>query len=865
LTPAPLVATYRIQLRPGFGFAETAEVVPYLARLGISHLYLSPAFDAVPASAHGYDVVDPARLRDELGGVLGFELLVAAAQADGLGIVLDIVPHHMAAHAANRWWWDVLELGQSSRYARHFDIDWDPPERRLRGSVLLPVLGDHFGRVLEAGDLKIEQAAGGRFQARYFEHVAPLSPATAGDLLATAAGRAGHAELAFAGRVLQRTEHEDDITVAYEMVQRCLDAEPDLLAVLDDVVEECNADADRLGELLDRQHHRFARWQLAAHELDYRRFFDVDSLVALRSERPEVFDDTHRLVLELATRGDVDGLRIDHIDGLRDPLGYLNRLREAAPDKWILVEKILQPGEQLDERWPVDGTTGYELLADASAVLVDRAGADRLVEVWSDFTGEALRFGEVLVASRREILEGILATDLERVVAVLVRVCEGQRRWRDFSRVELREAIAEVAVHVPAYRTYVVVGEEPVAADIALVTAAVAAAQASRPDIDIGLLNLLRELLLGSVQTPDAAELVARFQQLTGPLAAKGGEDTAFYRWTPLLAANEVGAEPDRPALDPEAFHDRSIETQRRWPRTMVTTSTHDTKRGEDVRARIAVLSEIPEQWTEAVARWSAMNGVPDRVTEWFLYQTLVGAHPLPLERAWPVLEKSMREAKTRTSWVRPDEEFEAEMRKVLERMLVDPVFVADLDAFVAPLVEPGRINALSQVALRLFSPGVPDTYQGCELWDDSLVDPDNRRPVDYDARRAALAEVEAGPDAGALWVDRQDSGLPKLALVRAGLELRRRRPEAFGRDGAYEPAPSSSARVLAFARGASVLVAVPRLPFGGIDDAATVALPPGRWRSALVDAELKGDQPVPFAALRGAFPLAVLERTPTP
>jgi (1->4)-alpha-D-glucan 1-alpha-D-glucosylmutase len=856
------VATYRVQLRPGFGFAETAAIVPYLARLGISHLYLSPAFEAAPGSAHGYDVVDAGRLRDELGGALGFELLVAAAHADGLGIVLDIVPHHMAAHEANRWWWDVLELGQSSRFARHFDIDWDPPERRLRGSVLLPVLGDHFGRVLEAGDLRIEQAAGGRFQARYFEHVAPLSPATAGDLLAETAARAGNAELAFAGRVLQRSEHADDITVAYGMVQRCLEDDPDLLTALDAVVEECNADADRLGELLDRQHHRFARWQLAAHELDYRRFFDVDSLVALRSERQEVFDDTHRLALDLVKRGDVDGLRVDHVDGLRDPLAYMARLREAAPGAWLLVEKILQPGERLDERWPVDGTTGYELLADVGAVLVDGAGAATLAEHWAAFTGDDRPFAEVLLTARREILAGILATDLERVVAVLVRVCEGQRRWRDFSRSELREALAEVAVHVPVYRAYVVVGSEPTPTDTAIVEAALAAAQEARPDLDSGLLGLLRDLLLGAVETPDAAELVARFQQLTGPLAAKGGEDTAFYRWTPLLSANEVGAEPDRPAIDVDAFHARCVEAQRHWPRTMLTTSTHDTKRGEDVRARLAVLSEIPDRWAQAVTRWTARHPGPDAATEWFLYQTLVGAHPLPLERAWPALEKSMREAKSRTSWVRPDEAFEAEMRALLEAVLADDELVADIDAFVGPLVEPGRVNALSQVALRIFCPGVPDTYQGCELWDDSLVDPDNRRPVDFDARRAALAEVEATQDAGVLWTEQQGSGLPKLALLRAGFALRRRRPAAFGPDGTYEPVATSSDRVLAFTRGGDVLVAVPRLTFAGLDDTATVDVPAGRWRSVLVDTELDGGAPTPFATLRGTFPIAVLERT---
>jgi (1->4)-alpha-D-glucan 1-alpha-D-glucosylmutase len=827
-----VTSTYRLQLRPGFGFTEAADLVPYLASLGVSHLYLSPVFESASGSTHGYDVVDPTQLRADFGGADAFASLVSRAHEQGLGIVLDIVPHHMAATADNAWWWSVLELGESSPYSRHFDIDWDPPERRLRGSVLLPVLGDHYGRVLDSGELHLERGKGDALVARYYDNVAPLSPETADELWAIA-GRRG--------------------------------------CNVDEILAEVNADRDRLDGILNRQHHRFARWQAAAHELDYRRFFDIDSLVALRSERPEVFVDCHQLVLQLVLDGDVDGLRIDHVDGLRDPSGYLERLRSRAPDTWLLVEKILRPSERLP-MWPVDGTTGYDFLALVGDLLVDEHGFHDLLDHYRRFIAHDADYEQARVAARREALADALDSDLQRLVVILVRVCEGRRRWRDFTRAELRNAAIEVIVRLGAYRSYVHPDGGASDADRALVGAAIEGAAHDVPDLDPELLDLLRVLFTGELTGIDEAEAFARFQQLTGPVAAKGEEDTAFYRWTPLLSLNEVGSEPDHRAVDVTAFHQECALRQQQWPSAMLTTSTHDTKRSEDVRARLALLSEIPGAWATATAHWAAINNqsrdleadAPDRQDEWFIYQTLVGAHPLPLERAWPVIEKSLREAKRRTSWIRADEHYERAVRRFLESILRSDEFVKELDQFVAPLVDPGRVNALTQVVLRLLAPGVPDTYQGTELWDSSLVDPDNRRPVDYSARTEMLAAL-AGRTAADAWRDDRDSGAPKLAVIHECLQLRARHPDAFGPDSSYSPHTVEGAdadHVVAFTRGTSIAVAVPRLPLTLTFEDALVHLPDGSWHNILTGEDYEGGMAVQFTELRGGFPLAVLERT---
>ena len=829
-----LIGTYRIQLRPEFGFRETARIVPYLQRLGVSHVYLSPVFEAAPGSTHGYDVVDPNALRSELGGRAGFDELLAALDEHDLGLVLDIVPHHMAASAENPWWWSVLELGRDSPYASHFDIDWDPPEQRLRGTLLLPVLGDHYGRVLEAGELRLAHEDH-QLVVRYFEHVAPLSPDTAEEVWAEA-GRTGRP--------------------------------------VEEILDQINRDVDRLDDLLSRQHHRFARWQAAAHELDYRRFFDVDSLVALRSERPAVFDDTHRLVRELAASEQVDGLRVDHVDGLRDPEAYLSRLRAAAPGTWLTVEKILRPHESIPDTWSADGTTGYDFLAAAGGVLLDAAGVDRLIEGYALVTADDATYEETKTAAKREVLREALAADVDRVVERLLRVCEHNRRSRDFTRTELRQAIDALCVQAPGYRSYVRPGLEPTESDRRFIGIMIDAARVARPDLDDGIFEFLRSVLLGELSGENEAEFVARFQQLTGPVAAKGEEDTAFYRWMPLLCLNEVGVEPDEAVVSVSAFHDDCADRQSRRPTGMLTTSTHDTKRSEDVRARLAVLSERPDEWIEAVQRWCAHNerhrdaelDAPDSRDEWFIYQTLLGAHPLPFERAWPVIEKSLRESKRRTSWIRVNEDYEDATRSFLKSVLEDEAFQRDFGAFVSELVEPGRINSLTLTTLRLLCPGVPDTYQGTELWDLSLVDPDNRRAVEYGQREALLGSIDQ-TDAADLWASDVDSGAAKFALVRAGLALRRRHADVFtGARSSYSPLDVTGLdadRVVAFERGGVVAAVVPRLPRSGLPDDAIVTLPDGGWTNALTDEQHAGD--VAFGKLRGGFPVALLERDDQP
>jgi (1->4)-alpha-D-glucan 1-alpha-D-glucosylmutase len=890
--PREILSTYRVQLRAEFDFDAAASIADYLAALGISHLYCSPYLQAAAGSTHGYDVVDPTRVSAELGGEAGHARLCLALAGNGLGQVLDVVPNHMAiAGPANRWWWDVLENGPASRYAAYFDVDWEPREERWRNMVLLPILGDHFGRVLEAGELRLGRD-GGRFEVSYHEHRMPVAPRSLDELLRAAAARCGSAELAFLAGALGglpeatagdrdsvARRHRDKEVLA-GMLVRLAGEHLEVAAAIDREVAEINGDPDRLDQLLARQHYRLTWWRLAGRELDYRRFFDVHTLVGLRVEDERVFADTHARVLDWVSRGLLDGLRVDHPDGLYDPAGYCRRLRAEAPDAWLVVEKILQADERLPSDWPVEGTTGYDFLNVAGGLFVDPAGEGALSGLYAALTGGSLDWPETAHACKLEVLGELLAADVNRLGELLLAVCEQHRRHRDHSRHDLRAALREVAAGLAVYRTYVragvgQVGEE----DRARIEAAVTAAKRHRPDLPADLLEFLAAALLLKVRGSDAAELAMRFQQLTAPAMAKGVEDTAFYIFNRLVALNEVGGDPSRFGVSPEDFHRRCQETAERWPRTMLATSTHDTKRGEDVRARLYLLSEIPERWAEAVRRWFAHNarhrsgGVPDANTEYLLYQTLVGAWPLDVERAIATMEKAAREAKAHTSWTRPDPVWEAALRSFITAIAADDEFQRDLAELVAPLVAPGRINSLAQTLLKLTAPGVPDLYQGCELWTSSLVDPDNRRPVDFALRRRLLARLpEASPEevlAG------MEEGLPKLWLVRQALHLRRRRPHCFGPGADYRPLPAAGARAahaVAFCRAGEVAVAVPRLAqglAGGWGDTG-IELPAGagdRGSAAAWCNELTGERvaagPCRLADLLARFPVALLSWWP--
>jgi (1->4)-alpha-D-glucan 1-alpha-D-glucosylmutase len=878
-------------VQPAFGFDDVTAIAPYLHRLGVSHLYSSPYLQAGSGSTHGYDVIDHSTVNTELGGEKGHERMCAALGANELGQVLDIVPNHMAIVGGNRWWWDVLENGPSSQYASYFDVDWDPPEAKLRNTVLMPILGDHYGRVLEAGEFRL-QRDGGAFTVHYYDHVLPVAPRSLDDLLAGAARRCRSMELeslaTFFGRLppswatdrASVRERHRDKEFLRESLDRLLREEPGVAEAVDSEVAAVNANPDRLDGLLERQNYRLAFWRTAGRELDYRRFFDIHTLAALRMEDEAVFMDTHELLITWLDRGVVDGLRIDHPDGLRDPEGYLRRLaREAGPNPWVVVEKILEPGERLPQSWPVAGTTGYDFAHRVGGLFVDPAGEEPLSEAYTAFTGETIDYEEVVYEKKHLVMAEVLSSEINRLTGLAIDACEHHRRYRDYTRHELHETLRELIAAFPVYRTYVVPGAEgPSPDDVAHVEQAAKLAKGRRPDLDAELFDFFVDILLGRHRGRVEDEFVARFQQVTGPVMAKGVEDTTFYTFNRLVALNEVGGNPGRFGTAPEEFHDGNEHIARNWPGTLLATSTHDTKRAEDTRARIALLSEIPTRFAAVVAEWSRMGDrhranpeLPDRNAEWLLYQTLVGAWPLSADRAVAYMEKASKEAKEHTSWVDPVLAYDEALHRFIEGILGDPEFVASLEAFVTPLVEPGRITSLAQTLLKLTSPGVPDIYQGCELWDHSLVDPDNRRPVDFAAREALLTEAESIPAPSAVWPARADSGLSKLLLTHRALHLRSRRPEFFCVGSGYRRLAASgprSAHAVAFARsnqaGVEGVVAVaPRLVLGLGDNWSdtTLQLPDGRFTDVL-DGKRTFTGEVSLHDLLGPFPVGLLERT---
>ena len=848
-------ATYRVQLHAGFTFDDAAALAPYLADLGVSHLYCSPYLQAAPGSTHGYDVVDPHALNAELGGSEAHARMTAALRENGIGQILDIVPNHMAvAERANAWWWDVLENGPASRYASYFDIDWDPPERKLIAQVLVPVLGDHYGRILENGELMLARE-GGSFVVRYHDHEVPVSPRTLDDLLqrsavrlerdelaslATAFGRLPHALITDGDSVLER--HRDKEVLRQRLADLC--AADDALAVaIDEEVKGVNEDLEALHALIERQNYRLAFWRTAGRELDYRRFFDITTLVGLRIEAEHVFADTHALVLQLVESGVLDGLRIDHVDGLRDPLGYLERLRAAVgPDAYLAVEKILGPDERLRPSWPIDGTSGYDFLAQVNQLLHDADGAAAMTAIYERFTGQSGDVKALARSAKHEIMRTVLAADIERLTAHFAVVAEGHRRHRDYTRRELRDALREVIADFDVYRAYVRTGSPVDLEDTDVVDRAVEAARDHRPDLDGELFTFLRDLLLLRYPGAAEAELAERFQQVSSPVMAKAVEDTTFYRFLRMVSLNEVGGEPGHFGMEVGRFHAQRVSDA--GSRSLLATSTHDTKRSEDVRARLAALAEVPEAWSGAVERWSArhehLRGERvDRATEYLLYQTVVGAWPLSVERVLAYVEKATKEAKVHTSWIDPVPEYDTALADFTAAVVGDREFGDDVERFLGEtgLVAAGRHNSLVQTALKLTCPGIPDLYQGTELWDLSLVDPDNRRPVDYDLRRSLLPVLGASAHRSGATIDPEGLGAEKMALIRSLLHLRRDRPELFSAEAGYTPLTVEGAeaeRIVAFERaGGALLVIVSRFPLRGPLDASTTF------------ADVLGDRPV--------------------
>ena len=823
-----LRGTCRLQLYGGVDLGAARELVPYLRSLGISHLYLSPVLRSRSTSDHGYDGVDFTRIDPRLGTESDLVALADALHAAEMGLILDIVPNHMAASAENAAWMDVLANGRASEYASWFDVDWDA----AGGRVVLPVLGERLPAAIASGALRLAHEEG-RYVVCYHEHRFPLTERTA------AALDAAHGDAA--------AEHMRDTA--------------------------------GLSAILEQQRWRLVYWKRAARDINYRRFFTISDLVTLRQEDPRVFEATHATVLEWVRRGLVDGLRIDHVDGLLDPTAYLRRLRDAAPGVTVHVEKILAPGEALPADWPVDGTTGYDFLAEAEDLFVDAKGWRRLERDWRRSTRRDIDGHGVAVRAKRRILEGHLTADVRRVVRLMeaaVRAIGAEAA----PPAALTRAIVETIAALPVYRTYIRPGEREAApAERAHLEGALDAAAAA--GAEPGPLGLLRALLLDPSSTTDARRtFVARFQQLCVPAAAKGVEDTAFYAWVPLASRNEVGAEPAQPPDDAvAAFHGAALRRAERHPQAMLAVSTHDTKRSADVRARLDVLSELAGTWSAAVGRWRRWNHeartrvqgrlVPDAATELLFYQTLVGAWPLDdlepgahppadafVERIDAYVGKAAREAKLNTSWIEPDEAFEEALRTFVRRTLRPDSdaapFLAAVRTFAADVAPAGLWNSLSRTLLQYTAPGVPDLYRGDELWTFDLVDPDNRRPVDV-VRRAEL--MEALPlDAAGLLESARD-GRVKMHVIRRALKLRERWPDVF-RVGEYAPLAahgSMAAHVVAFARshgGRSAIVAVPRLvhalagpgvpPVGGVWADTMIPAPPaaGPVRCALTGRE---------------------------
>jgi (1->4)-alpha-D-glucan 1-alpha-D-glucosylmutase len=784
----------------------------------------------------------------------------------------------------------VLENGTSSRYASFFDIDWQPMEERLRDKVLVPILGDQYGRVLQSGGIKVTRR-GNKFQVECSGQTLPVAPTSLPVILARAAEYAKSDTLSFLaasfGRLPQpeyvdrRTilaRHRDKV-VLYGLLERLCKEEPGIGESIDQSVAELNENMDGLDDFLNQQNYRLAYWKTADQQLSYRRFFDVNTLIGLRVEREYVFEETHALVIDWLKRGVIDGVRVDHPDGLRDPLEYMKRLRKHAPDAYVVGEKILEPGEFLRESWPIEGTSGYDFLNVAAGILVAPEGMAELTSVYSEFTGQPTEFPAIAHEKKIAVSQEALGSDVNRLTSLFVEICEANRDQRDYTRAEVRRAIREVAACFSVYRTYVVPERDEITEeDRQHIEEATECAKQQRQDIDGGLFDFMRDVLTMTVKGKQESEFVLRFQQFTGPVMAKGVEDTAFYCFNRLTGMNEVGSDPGRNGLSVAEFHAYCTKMQQTHPATLTTLSTHDTKRSDDVRARLAVLSEIPGRFGSAVQRWSRMNGafrtmkrgaapMPDRNTEYLYYQTLIGAWPLPMDRAQEYMLKAVREAKQQTSWVANNKEFEEALRMFIELTLSYAPFLRELQQFVGRVQDAGRVNSLAQTLLKCTAPGVPDLYQGGELWDLSLVDPDNRRPVDYALRKKLLCELKHvnGRDVAAQVMLRADEGLPKMWTIHRALELRRQRPECFGAEAEYTPLEVDGDKhdhVIAYLRGEDVVTVAPRLTLklGGAWKDTIVVLPRGRWRNRLTGGSVEGGV-ITMKLLLKDFPVALLVR----
>jgi (1->4)-alpha-D-glucan 1-alpha-D-glucosylmutase len=892
-------STYRLQFNRQFTFSHAREIVPYLDALGISDCYASPYFQARAESLHGYDITDHNKLNTAIGSRADYDAWIAGLHAHGLGQIVDFVPNHMGiGESLNGWWMDVLENGPSSPHAPFFDIDWKPLKADLEDKVLLPILGDQYGRVLERGELKIRFEAGA-FYLSYYEHEFPIAPGTyrhilemALEKLAPFKGEDFYAEFQSIITALEylprRTETDPQRIAERErekeiikrrLERRCQEASHVLAAVMQAVAQINGTPGnprsfDALDSLLNDQSYRLAFWRVAAEEINYRRFFDVNDLAAIRMELPQVFDATHRLLLELIGDGAVTGVRIDHPDGLYLPKEYFEKLQRRAAAAlgiplptdgraiYLVVEKILTGNERLPGDWPVHGTTGYEFAKLVANLLVDSSAEQAITKAFQRFIGHSMPFGHLIYAKKRLVMRLSLANDVNVLGDMLDRLSEKNRWFRDFTLDALARAVRETIACFPVYRTYVTPGQPVSDEDRDIIERAVATAKRRNPALEESVFNFLRDILLfrfpENLDEEARAEhehFVLKFQQSTGPIMAKGLEDTAFYIYNRLTALNEVGGEPQHFGISVEDFHKCNTERQRNWPATLLATSTHDTKRSEDVRARILAISELPQLWRTSLQRWRTINRrfkrkldddfAPDSNEEYLFYQTLLGSWPLGateatseyIERIQAYMAKALKEAKMNTSWIQPNERWDSAMSDFVARTLEPSPKNKFLPTFLPvakEIARLGAINALSQVALKLTAPGVPDIYQGNELWNFSLVDPDNRRPVDYAQRRDLLASLENA--AAEELMDRWEDGRIKLLVTQRLLRFRREQPELFRR-GSYLPLTVTGEfadSCVAFAReheGKWLAIMVPRL-------SSRVGFPPvgEKWKDTAVE-----------------------------
>jgi (1->4)-alpha-D-glucan 1-alpha-D-glucosylmutase len=847
MPPAIPIATYRLQLTKDFDFDKAVQVVPYLKTLGITHLYASPFTTARKGSTHGYDVVDHTKLNPELGGEAGFARLSDALRTHDLGLILDFVPNHVGVHYAdNPWWLDVLEWGPASSHAVSFDIDWEQLPYRKRGGVLLPILGSSYGEALERGDIELRyDAAEGTFSCWYFEHRLPIAPERYGEILRMIVKEA-RAETSTAGKsLLQLASRYHGLRHPGPKEAPAFKAELRDIAQGNEIIArgiaayragpERSAPTLALHHLLERQHYKLGHWRLASSDINYRRFFDVNSLAGLRVEDAGTFESAHGLVRRLIAEGRLQGLRLDHIDGLRDPAQYFQRLRRLVRDAqgndpkpfYVLVEKILGEGEKLPSFAGVHGTTGYEWMNTITQVLVDPKGLDSLDEIWRQISNQSPRLEPVITEAKRRVLETLLTSEFTVLARLLARIASGHYSTRDYSADSLRQALELYVLHFPVYRTYLTLAG-PTDQDRALIAQTIERARAEWFAADDGIFDFLRDALTMDLFKRDGAThstaRVRRFalkvQQFTGPLMAKSLEDTAFYRYHRLLALNEVGGDPSAKGLSIDAFHTTMPARAKEWPHGMTATATHDTKRGEDSRARLAALTEIAGEWTSTAARWKVLNAphlvthgnvrAPSVTAEYMLYQTLLGIWPVDgydetlSERVQAYALKAAREGKQETSWLNPNETYEAGLSQFLAKILdrsVSAEFLDSLKVFGRRVALLGALNSLSQLTLKATLPGVPDFYQGTEFWDFSMVDPDNRRPVDFAERGAALSVLRA-PDWASLaknWAD----GRLKLAWTAHLLRLRSELADVFTH-GDYQPLAVEGPHadhVIAFAR----------------------------------------------------------------